>query len=93
MINNTTIQELSKTDDLKIQWNDGYAGVVDLRPVIARGKVFSYLQEPENFAKFQIGEYGHGIVWINDDGEEIDFGSDSLRQRAERQADLLARAS
>jgi hypothetical protein len=73
---------------IKIQWNDGYAGVVDLRPVIARGKVFAYLQEPGNFAKLRIGEYGHGIVWVNDAGEEIDFGSDSLRQRAEKQAEL-----
>ena len=73
---------------LKIQWNDGYAGVVDLRPAIARGKIFTYLQKPESFEKFQIGEYGHGIVWVNDRGEEIDFGADSLRQRAEKQAEL-----
>jgi hypothetical protein len=73
---------------LKIQWNDGYAGVVDLRPVIERGKIFTYLQQPENFEKLQIGEFGHGIVWVNEKGEEIDFGSDSLRQRAEKQAEL-----
>jgi hypothetical protein len=73
---------------LKIQWDDGYAGIVDLRPVIARGRIFTYLQKPENFEKLKIGEYGHGIVWVNDEGEEIDFGADSLRQRAEKQAEL-----
>ena len=73
---------------LKIQWDDGYAGIVDLRPVIARGRIFAYLQEPENFEKLKIGEYGHGIVWVNDAGEEIDFGADSLRQRVESQAEL-----
>jgi hypothetical protein len=73
---------------LKIQWDDGYAGIVDLRPVIARGKIFTYLQAPENFKKLKIGEYGHGIVWVNDKGEKIDFGADSLRQRAEKQAVL-----
>jgi len=73
---------------LKIQWDDGYAGIVDLRPVIARGKIFAYLQKLENFEKLTIGEYGHGIVWLNDEGEEIDFGADSLRQRAENQAEL-----
>jgi len=73
---------------LKIHWDDGYAGIVDLRPVIARGKIFTYLQEPENFEKLKIGEYGHGIVWVNDAGEEIDLGADSLRQRAEKQAEL-----
>ena len=73
---------------LKIQWDDGYAGIVDLRPVIARGKIFTYLQEAKNFEKLKIGEYGHGTVWVNDAGEEIDFGADSLRQRAEKQAEL-----
>ena len=73
---------------LKIQWDDCYAGIVDLRPVIARGRIVIYLQEPENFAKLKIGEFGHGIVWVNDAGEEIDFGADSLRQRAEKQAEL-----
>jgi len=72
---------------LKIQWDDGYAGIVDLRPVIARGRIFTYMQEPENFQKLKIGECGHGIVWVNE-GEEIDFGADSLRQRAEKQAAL-----
>jgi hypothetical protein len=73
---------------LKIEWNDGYVGVVDLRPVIARGKIFSHLQNADNFRKFRIGEYGHAIVWTNDKGEDIDFGADSLRQRAEKQAEL-----
>jgi hypothetical protein len=73
---------------LKIEWDDHYAGVVDLRPVIARGKVFAYLQNPENFQKVQVGEHGHAIFWKNDQGEEIDFGSDSLRSRAEKQAAL-----
>jgi hypothetical protein len=73
---------------LKIEWNDGYVGVVDLRPVIARGKIFTYLQNADSFRKFRIGEYGHAIVWKNDKSEDIDFGADSLRQRAEKQAEL-----
>jgi hypothetical protein len=73
---------------LKIEWNDGYVGLVDLRPVMSRGKIFAYLENPENFRRFRIGECGHAIVWTNDKGEEIDFGADSLRQRAEKQAEL-----
>ena len=73
---------------LKIEWDDHYAGVVDLRPVIARGKAFGYLQDPENFRKVRVGEYGHAIYWTNEQGEEIDFGSDSLRLRAEKQEQL-----
>ena len=33
---------------LKIVWTDGYEGVVDLRPVMERGKIFTYLQNPAN---------------------------------------------
>jgi hypothetical protein len=78
---------------LKIVWNDGYEGVVDLRPTIARGRIFTYLQNRENFAKVRVSEYGHSIEWINDKGEEIDFGADTLRSKAENQARLNEVAS
>jgi hypothetical protein len=73
---------------LKIVWNDGYEGIVDLRPTIARGKIFTYLKRPENFRKVRVSEYGHSIEWKNSKGEEIDFGADSLRAKAESQAKL-----
>jgi hypothetical protein len=78
---------------LKIVWNDGYEGVVDLRPTIARGKIFTYLKKPENFRKVALDEYGHAIGWVNDKGEEIDFGADTLRTKAESQARLNEVAS
>lgn len=73
---------------LKIVWTDGYEGVVDLRPTIDRGQIFTYLQDPANFKKFEIEEYGHSIGWKNDEGDEIDFGADNLRMKAENQAKL-----
>ena len=73
---------------LKIIWNDGYEGIVDLRPTIARGNIFTYLQKPNNFKKVKVSEYGHSIEWKNEKGEEIDFGADSLRAKAEGQAKL-----
>ena len=73
---------------LKIVWNDGYEGIVDLRPTIARGKIFTYLQRPNNFKKVKVSEYGHSIEWKNEKGEEIDFGADTLRAKAENQAKL-----
>jgi hypothetical protein len=78
---------------LKIVWTDGYEGVVDLRPTIARGRIFAYLQNPKNFATVRVSEYGHSIEWINDKGEEIDFGADTLRAKAENQARLNEVAS
>jgi hypothetical protein len=78
---------------LKIVWNDGYEGVVDLRPTIARGRVFTHLRKPENFQRVQVSEYGHSIEWIDEKGEEIDFGADTLRMKAENQAHLNKIAS
>ena len=78
---------------LKVVWNDGYEGVVDLRPTIARGRIFSYLQKPTNFQKVRVSEYGHSIEWLNEHDEEIDFGADTLRAKAENQARLNEVAS
>ena len=78
---------------LKIVWNDGYEGVVDLRPTIARGRIFTYLQNPKNFPKVRVSEYGHSIEWINEKGEGIDFGADTLRSIAENLARLNEIAS
>jgi hypothetical protein len=78
---------------LKIIWTGGYEGVVDLRPTIARGRIFTYLQTPKNFGKVRVSEFGHSIEWINEKGEEIDFGADTLRSKAENQARLNEVAS
>jgi hypothetical protein len=73
---------------VKIVWNDGFEGVVDLRPTIDRGRIFTYLKDPRNFANVKVDEYGHSIGWVTDSGDEIDFGADNLREKAENQAKL-----
>ena len=73
---------------LKIVWDDGYEGIVDFRPTIDRGRIFTYLQKAENFRKFTVAEYGHSIGWIGDEGEEIDFDAHNLRKKSENQAKL-----
>jgi Protein of unknown function (DUF2442) len=73
---------------LKIRFLDGYDGVVDLRPLIDRGQIFTALQDPERFIQVTVSEYGHSIGWPGDDGEEIDLGANNLRQKAESQAQL-----
>ncbi len=79
---------------LKITWLDGYESIVDLRPVICDGEIFEFLRRtPERFKDVRLSEYGHSIEWIDDDGDEVDFGSDSLRRRAIRQAEILRLAS
>jgi len=79
---------------VKIVWKDGLAGIVDLRPLLAKGEMFEFLRTtPARFDDLKLEEHGFKIFWLDDHGDEIDFGSDSLRQRAERQAGLLHLAS
>jgi hypothetical protein len=74
---------------IKLTWDDGYEGVVDLRPIIAEGEIFEPLRDPQRFSAVQVSEYGHSIYWLDDEGDEVDFGCDRLRELAERQAALL----
>jgi hypothetical protein len=75
---------------VKLVFDDGYEGVVDLRPVIGNGEVFEYLRrDPRNFDKVAVSDYGHSIFWLDETGYEIDFGADRLREKAEKQAELL----
>jgi hypothetical protein len=48
---------------------------------------------PDRFDGVKLSEFGHSIYWLDDEGDEIDFGSDSLRRRADRQAPILRLAS
>jgi len=76
---------------LKLTWNDGYEGIVDLRGIIADGELFEYIRNPENFKKVRVSDYGHSSEWIDEKGDEIDFGCDRLREIAEEQAALASR--
>jgi hypothetical protein len=78
---------------LKLAWNDGYVGIVDLRGIIAEGEIFEHIRNPENFKNVRVESYGHSIYWGEEGNEEVDFGCDRLREIAEEQAALLARAS
>jgi len=73
---------------LKVVFDDGYEGVVDLRPLIAKGGVFSWLAEPSHFAEVEVDEFGHSICWRDPTGYEIDLSADGLRRDCERQAEI-----
>ena len=77
---------------LKLTWNDGYEGIVDLRSIIAEGEIFAYVRDPENFRKVHVERYGHSIYWGEEGNEEVDFGCDRLREIAQEQAALIAHA-
>lgn len=78
---------------LKLVWDDGYEGVVDLRGIIADGEIFDHIRNPDNFRQVHVADYGHSIYWGEDGDEIVDFGCDRLREIAEEQAALLAQAS
>ena len=77
---------------LKLAWNDGYEGIVDLRSIIAEGEIFGYIRDPENFRNVHVERYGHSIYWGEEGNEEVDFGCDRLREIAQEQAALIAHA-
>jgi hypothetical protein len=70
-----------------------YEGIVDLRGTIVEGELFAALRDPQHFRDFHVAEFGHSIYWGREGDEEVDFGCDRLREMAEGQAALLARAS
>jgi hypothetical protein len=73
---------------LKLVFTDGYEGVVDVRPTIGRGGVFSWLQKEKNFRQVRLEDYGHHVFWLDNKGQEIDLGAEGLRRDAEKQAQL-----
>jgi hypothetical protein len=73
---------------LKLVFQDGYEGVVDLRPLLLKGGVFSALQDPVRFAQVKVDDFGHSIGWTDNDGYEIDLSADGLRRDCERQAEI-----
>ena len=73
---------------LKLVFQDGYEGVVDLRPLLSKGGVFVPLHDPARFATVKVDEFGHSVSWSNDDGYEVDLSADGLRRDCERQAEI-----
>jgi hypothetical protein len=59
-----------------VTWSDGIEAVVDLRPVVAKGKVFSAMQDPAFFVeRMRIADDRLGLEWPN----RVDFSADGLR--------------
>jgi hypothetical protein len=75
----------------KIKFDDGYEGVVDLRPLIAKGKVFAWLSETSHFAAVRVDEFGHSVSWLDGQGYTIDLSADSIRRDGEREAEMHRR--
>src|SRR3954470_10338643 len=62
-----------------VTWSDSVTAVVDLAPVIAKGRVFEAMREPGYFVeRMRVAEDRLGLEWPN----RVDFSADGLRFRA-----------
>lgn len=65
---------------LHIVFSDGFVGEYDLSELIATGRMFEPLKDPDYFKKVAVAPFGHSFGWNLDEiGEEIDFCIDSVR--------------
>jgi len=61
---------------LTVTWSDGVEAMVDLTPVVAKGKVFAAMQDPGYFVeRMRLAADRLGIEWPNG----VDFSADGLR--------------
>jgi hypothetical protein len=59
-----------------VTWSDGVAAVVDLGPIVAKGKVFAAMQDPGYFVKhMRVADDRLGLEWP----DRVDFSADGLR--------------
>lgn len=65
---------------LRLRYEDGATGVVDMSGTVARGGVFAALAGPR-FGTFRLTQGGRAVCWLDDAGEEVDFDADALRLR------------
>jgi hypothetical protein len=70
---------------LKLAWNDGDKGIVDLRNLIADGDIFEHTRSLENFKKVRVASHGQSIYWGEEGQEKVNFESDRLRKIANEQ--------
>jgi hypothetical protein len=65
---------------LRIVFEDGLSGELDLSDAIATGEMFAPLKDPDYFKQVAVADGGHSFGWNLDEiGHEIDFCADSAR--------------
>ncbi|MCJ2138856.1 DUF2442 domain-containing protein [Methylobacterium sp. E-066] len=79
---------------LRVTFDDGIAGILDLSDSIATGAIFAPLRDEAYFRTVAVGDQGRTFGWNLDAvGHEIDFCPDATRIRIETQIveDLASR--
>lgn len=66
---------------LRTTWSTGEVLEVDVEPALGGIPALKKLIEPEDFAKFHLGEWGHGSEWV-----DSELGADNIYAWAKEQA-------
>lgn len=89
-----TAVEALKYPTLRVTFDDGLDGILDLSDLIADGPVFAPLKDEAYFRTVAVGAHGWTFGWnLDEEGQEIDFCPDATRIRIETQIveDLASR--
>src|SRR5580658_745448 len=70
-----TIESVKATGpaELRLRWSDGAQATLDLSGWLEK-PAFAALRDPAAFAQVKIGDWGHGLEWLNG----VEAGADSL---------------
>jgi len=71
---------------LRVTFDDGLDGILDLSDLIADGPAFAPLKNEAYFRTVAVGAHGWTFGWnLDEQGQEIDFCPDATRIRIETQ--------
>lgn len=73
------------TKKLYVVWKNGEEAVIDFSDTISKNKWFMPLNDPLQFQKVKLAEWGTGIEWDCD----ADIGSDLVRHMADLQGSVF----
>jgi hypothetical protein len=71
---------------LRLTYSDGFVGEVDFADTVTEGGIFAFMQDKERFRTVQVAHNGSALLWIDDDGDDVDFCADAQRMIAEANA-------
>lgn len=71
---------------LRLTYSDGFSGEVDFSKTIEKGGIYAFMQDERRFALVKVSSNGSALLWVDDDGDEIDFCADAQRMIAESNA-------
>jgi hypothetical protein len=71
---------------LRLTFSDGFVGEVDFADTVAEGGIFAFMQDKARFKTVQVAHNGSALLWVDDEGDDIDFCADAQRMIAEANA-------